>query len=121
MMCGIIWYNLRFHVSSLSSAHVYLRMPEDIASLSDIPKEILEECGQLTKENSIQGCKKGSVKIIYTFAANLKKERPMATGEVSFHDTTKCEYFNVSTDKKLIKALMKTKKEEYPNLKGKHK
>eukprot|EP00826_Nyctotherus_ovalis_P051872 TRINITY_DN650_c0_g3_i3.p2 TRINITY_DN650_c0_g3~~TRINITY_DN650_c0_g3_i3.p2 ORF type:complete len:163 (+),score=87.23 TRINITY_DN650_c0_g3_i3:273-761(+) len=92
-------------------------MPEELKDINDIPKEILEECGQLTKENSIQGCKKGSVKIVYTFAANLRKEKPMATGEVSFHDNSKCMYMNISTNKKLVKAIIKTKREENPDLK----
>eukprot|EP00826_Nyctotherus_ovalis_P051871 TRINITY_DN650_c0_g3_i16.p3 TRINITY_DN650_c0_g3~~TRINITY_DN650_c0_g3_i16.p3 ORF type:complete len:128 (+),score=36.69 TRINITY_DN650_c0_g3_i16:273-656(+) len=94
-------------------------MPEELKDINDIPKEILEECGQLTKENSIQGCKKGSVKIVYTFAANLRKEKPMATGEVSFHDNSKCMYMNISTNKKLVKAIIKTKREENPDLKSK--
>ena len=116
MTSGILLYEVRFHVSSLSSAHVYLRMPDDINDLDEIPKEILEECAQLTKENSIQGSKKGSVKIVYTFASNLRKEKSMAIGEVSFYDESKCMYMNVATNKKVVKAIMKTKREEHPNL-----
>ena len=44
----------RFHVDDLSSAHVYLRLPEG-AGLDDIPKDTLEDCCQLVKHNSIQG------------------------------------------------------------------
>lgn len=44
----------RFHVDDLSSAHVYLRLPEG-ASIDDIPPETLEDCCQLVKTNSIQG------------------------------------------------------------------
>ena len=43
-----------FHVDSLSSAHVYLRLPEG-TSIEDIPAETLEDCAQLVKQNSIQG------------------------------------------------------------------
>jgi len=44
----------RFHVDDLSSAHVYLRLP-DGTGLDDIPKDTLEDCCQLVKHNSIQG------------------------------------------------------------------
>lgn len=44
----------RFHVDKLSSAHVYLRLPDGI-TIDTIPAEILEECCQLVKQNSIQG------------------------------------------------------------------
>uniref|UniRef100_A0AAZ3QJL4 Coiled-coil domain-containing protein 25 n=1 Tax=Oncorhynchus tshawytscha TaxID=74940 RepID=A0AAZ3QJL4_ONCTS len=45
-----------FHVDKLSSAHVYLRMPKGL-TIEDIPKEVLIDCVQLVKNNSIQGCK----------------------------------------------------------------
>ena len=55
-----------FHVDKLSSAHVYLRLPEivsesqdglfiDKISWDDIPDDILEDIAQLTKANSIDG------------------------------------------------------------------
>ena len=42
-----------FHVDNLSSAHVYLRIPEAISDYSQIPDELIQECAQLTKANSI--------------------------------------------------------------------
>jgi hypothetical protein len=39
----------------LSSAHVYLRLPKG-DTIKDVPPEIVEECAQLTKFNSIEGC-----------------------------------------------------------------
>ena len=44
-----------FHVDKLSSAHVYLRLPTSIPSWEDIPKELLVDCAQLVKANSIEG------------------------------------------------------------------
>ncbi len=56
-----------FHVDKLSSAHVYLRLPETVSDTQDdgffvdgmpwnaIPDEILEDIAQLTKANSIEG------------------------------------------------------------------
>jgi len=43
-----------FHVDKLSSAHVYLRMPEEM-QWDGIPQAILTDCAQLVKANSIEG------------------------------------------------------------------
>jgi len=73
-----------FHVDDLSSAHVYLRLPADKA-IGDIPSETLEDCCQLVKANSIEGCKRKAVNIVYTPASNLKKTGNMVTGQVGYH------------------------------------
>lgn len=44
----------RFHVDKLSSAHVYLRMHKG-QTMEMITPELLEDCAQLVKANSIQG------------------------------------------------------------------
>ena len=44
-----------FHVDKLSSAHVYLRLPESITSWEAIPDALLVDCAQLVKANSIEG------------------------------------------------------------------
>lgn len=44
-----------FHVDKLSSAHVYLRLPESISSWETIPEPLLVDCAQLVKANSIEG------------------------------------------------------------------
>ncbi|KAL9065462.1 MAG: hypothetical protein Q9161_008223 [Pseudevernia consocians] len=44
----------QFHADNLSSAHIYLRLtPEQ--TWDALPKELVEECAQLTKANSIEG------------------------------------------------------------------
>ncbi len=43
-----------FHVDKLSSAHVYLRMPEGM-TWDAIPEALLTDCAQLVKANSIEG------------------------------------------------------------------
>jgi hypothetical protein len=43
-----------FHVDKLSSAHVYLRMPEGM-TWDKIPEAALIDCAQLVKANSIEG------------------------------------------------------------------
>lgn len=64
----------RFHVDDLSSAHVYLRMPPG-KTIDDIPDGVLQDCLQLVKQNSIEGCKADNVPIVYTPWANLKKTK----------------------------------------------
>lgn len=44
----------KFHVDNLSSAHVYLRLNEG-DSWENIPRDLLIDCAQLTKANSIEG------------------------------------------------------------------
>ena len=51
-----------FHADGVSSAHVYLRLPVGMG-LDDIPLEVVEDCAQLTKANSISGCKQESLKV----------------------------------------------------------
>jgi hypothetical protein len=43
-----------FHADKLSSAHIYLRMNEG-DSWEAIPEELVIDCAQLTKANSIEG------------------------------------------------------------------
>jgi hypothetical protein len=43
-----------FHVDKLSSAHIYLRMNKG-ESWETIPQDLLDDCAQLTKANSIEG------------------------------------------------------------------
>ncbi len=45
-----------FHVDDMSSAHVYLRLHKD-EKLEDISPIAVQECAQLVKANSIEGCK----------------------------------------------------------------
>ncbi len=71
----------RFHVDDLSSAHVYLRLPPD-GSIESIPADVLEDCAQLVKANSIQGNKLNNITVVYTPWANLKKTQSMDVGQV---------------------------------------
>eukprot|EP00444_Apocalathium_aciculiferum_P024263 CAMPEP_0183435268 /NCGR_PEP_ID=MMETSP0370-20130417/67147_1 /TAXON_ID=268820 /ORGANISM="Peridinium aciculiferum, Strain PAER-2" /LENGTH=232 /DNA_ID=CAMNT_0025622297 /DNA_START=41 /DNA_END=739 /DNA_ORIENTATION=- len=118
-----------FHVDKLSSAHVYLRLPPgtmDLSGIKDkgeakqklldamasVPPPILNEMAQLTKANSIDGCKLGECDVVYTPYLNLKKEERMDTGQVGFKD----EQFrilmrNVEKDKEIVKVLEKTRRE----------
>ncbi|KDR82544.1 hypothetical protein GALMADRAFT_237912 [Galerina marginata CBS 339.88] len=100
-----------FHVDKLSSAHVYLRMPEGM-SWESIPEKLLVDCAQLVKANSIEGNKKDNLTIIYTPADNLKKTGDMAIGQVSFHNDKKVKRVYVITrENPIVNRLNKTKDE----------
>lgn len=108
-----------FHVDELSSAHVYVRLPnrEDgipggAIDIAEIPNDVLEKAAQLTKANSISGCKKESVDIIYTRWDNLLKTQDMNAGTVNVKrrkDVFRIK--SVKNDKQLVKQLNKTKVE----------
>ncbi|KAJ3558851.1 hypothetical protein NP233_g11415 [Leucocoprinus birnbaumii] len=101
-----------FHVDKLSSAHVYLRMPEGM-SWESIPQTILVDCAQLVKANSIEGNKKDNLTIIYTPGDNLKKTGDMAVGQVSFHSDKKVKRVHVEKrENAIVNRLNKTKVEK---------
>uniref|UniRef100_A0A915E0N6 Coiled-coil domain-containing protein 25 n=1 Tax=Ditylenchus dipsaci TaxID=166011 RepID=A0A915E0N6_9BILA len=73
-----------FHVDKLSSAHVYLRLNPG-QSIDDISEELIADCCQLVKANSIEGNKKNNLDVVYTMWSNLKKSGYMDVGQVGFH------------------------------------
>ncbi|KAI9341116.1 hypothetical protein BDR26DRAFT_860611 [Obelidium mucronatum] len=100
-----------FHVDKISSAHVYLRMPDGMA-WDQIPENILIDCGQLTKANSIEGNKLNNQTILYTPWSNLKKTPGMETGQVTFHKPTLVKkVFVRERVNAIVNRLNKTKQE----------
>ncbi|KAI0793072.1 cytoplasmic protein [Irpex lacteus] len=98
-----------FHVDKLSSAHVYLRMPEGM-TWDAIPEALLTDCAQLVKANSIEGNKKDNLTIIYTPGDNLKKTGDMAVGQVSFHNDRRVKRVHVpQRENPIVNRLNKTK------------
>ncbi|KAJ1568076.1 Coiled-coil domain-containing protein 25 [Nowakowskiella sp. JEL0078] len=112
------WENdVWFHVDKLSSAHVYLRLPSNSYDWTEIPLEVLKDCAQLTKANSIEGNKKNNITVIYTPWSNLKKTNGMETGQVTFHKQNIVKRVHVEQRiNEIINRLNKTKIEEYPDL-----
>jgi hypothetical protein len=105
-----------FHVDSLSSAHVYLRLP-DGATMDTITPEALEDAAQLVKANSIQGCKVNNLSIVYTPASNLKKTPGMDVGQVGYHNEKNIKKMVVAKkDNDIVNRLNRTKRELYPDL-----
>ncbi|KAM6494262.1 cytoplasmic protein [Amanita muscaria] len=112
-----------FHVDKLSSAHVYLRLPETMA-WDNIPEAALTDCAQLVKANSIEGNKKDNLTIIYTPADNLKKTGDMDVGQVSFHNDkrvriafklTPIQVHIANRENAIVNRLNKTKVEREVN------
>ena len=110
------WENdVWFHVDNLSSAHVYLRLPEgdNACTWEEIPPIVMKYCCQLVKNNSIEGCKKKECFVIYTPFANLHKDvNTMQTGAVSFHDEALRIRVRVEKDRELAKKIEKTKEDQ---------
>ena len=101
-----------FHVDNFSSAHVYLRLPENI-TIDTIPKDVLEECLQIVRDGSKEGRKKDKVNVCYTMWENLKKTQSMEIGEVSFFDDKKVHFArNVTKNSDILKRLKKSWEEK---------
>lgn len=105
-----------FHVDGYSSAHVYLRLPSSEYNIDNIPETVLQECFQLVKNNSIEGCKFKSVKICYTPWANLEKSINMEVGAVGYKNNKEVKYAYVEKDRDIVKALNKTMVEKMVDL-----
>eukprot|EP00548_Thalassiothrix_antarctica_P015847 CAMPEP_0194178878 /NCGR_PEP_ID=MMETSP0154-20130528/12416_1 /TAXON_ID=1049557 /ORGANISM="Thalassiothrix antarctica, Strain L6-D1" /LENGTH=223 /DNA_ID=CAMNT_0038894009 /DNA_START=30 /DNA_END=701 /DNA_ORIENTATION=- len=104
-----------FHVDDLSSAHVYLRQKKG-EKLEDINDDLLLDCSSLVKANSIAGCKKTSVYVVYTRWKNLKKTKDMVEGQVSFHRPKNVRRIETEKNKPTVNELNRTKREEFPDL-----
>lgn len=82
-----------------------------------IPQELLNDCAQLTKANSIEGNKKDNITVIYTPWSNLKKSGNMATGQVGFHNNKLVKRVYVEKrENAIVNRLNKSKVEKYPDL-----
>ncbi|CAJ0931976.1 unnamed protein product, partial [Mesorhabditis belari] len=101
-----------FHVDKLSSAHVYLRLPEGM-TIDSIPELLVEDCVQLVKANSIEGNKLNNVDVVYTMWSNLHKTGDMAIGQIGFHSQRAVRKIRVEKRKnEIINRLNKTEKKE---------
>ena len=106
-----------FHVDKMSSAHVYLRLPE-FMTWTDIPDDVVRECALLVKANSIEGSKLASVSVKYTPWNNLKKTADMDVGQIGFHNEKNVRTIDVKKDAILLKKLNRTKEQRTPDLKA---
>ncbi|KAJ4410894.1 hypothetical protein N0V91_001823 [Didymella pomorum] len=105
-----------FHVDNLSSAHIYVRLPEG-ETWDKISEPLLNDCAQLTKANSIEGNKKDNITVIYTPWSNLKKDGSMAVGQVGFKNNKLVKRIHVEArENPIVNRLNKTKVEKFPDL-----
>jgi hypothetical protein len=105
-----------FHVEGLSSAHVYLRLPEGVG-IDNIPTDVLNECFQLVKDNSKDGRKKEKVSVCYTPWENLLKRSDMDVGEVGYKNENNVKIANgIEKDNEILKVLKKTMEEKTVDL-----
>mmetsp|Transcript_18134 Transcript_18134/g.43615 ORF Transcript_18134/g.43615 Transcript_18134/m.43615 type:complete len:215 (-) Transcript_18134:58-702(-) len=104
-----------FHVDDLSSAHVYLRLKPGM-TMDDIPNDCILDCCSLVKANSIAGCKKSSVYVVYTRWKNLKKTTSMVEGQVGYHRPENVRRIKVEKNNTIVRQLEKSKRELYPDL-----
>ena len=85
--------------------------------LDRIPDPVVEEMCQLVKANSIEGCKRASVMVVWTPWANLHKDETcMQAGAVGFHDSKLRRLRRIDKDKSIVKKLEKTRREAHPDL-----
>ncbi|CAH6723739.1 protein Jlp2p [[Candida] jaroonii] len=108
--------DLWFHVDKVSSAHLYLELSDEqrLKKFQDliIPSSILDQIGQLTKNNSIKGNKMPNATIIYTTVDNLISDGSMDIGTVTFSNPKLVKRINVGKkDNMIINKLNKTKTE----------
>jgi len=106
-----------FHVDDMSSAHVYLRL-KDGETIETVSRAAIHECSVLVKANSIEGCKKNEVTVIYTPWSNLHKTHDMDVGAIGFHDRKLVVRTHANKEGPLVNKLNKTKVEEFPDLHG---
>jgi len=105
-----------FHVSKLSSAHVYLRLHPN-ETMEDIPQAVLDDCAQLVKANSIQGNNQNNIEVVYTLWSNLKKTANMEVGQVGFHNDKEVRTCLIPKRiNEIVNRLNKTKTETKPDL-----
>ncbi|SCU92543.1 LAFA_0F11298g1_1 [Lachancea sp. 'fantastica'] len=106
-----------FHADKYSSGHVYLKLKDDEKQLADVPKDVIEDCLQLCKANSIQGNKLSQCTLIATPWINLRKNGTMKPGEVAFKSLRKIQKLQCyARDNKALNKLDKTRLEVVENV-----
>ena len=76
-------------------------------------KEVIVDCAQLVKANSIQGSKMNDVDVVYTMWDNLHKTAQMEVGQIGFHSHKAVKKIRLPTkDNAIVNRLNKTKEEK---------
>jgi len=77
--------------------------------MDDIPEDALLDCSALVKANSIAGCKKSEVYVVYTRWKNLKKTPNMVEGQVGYHRPENVRRLKVEKNNPIVRQLEKSR------------
>ncbi|CAM9484276.1 unnamed protein product, partial [Sphacelaria rigidula] len=66
--------------------------------------------------NSIEGCKRKDVYVVYTKWQNLKKLPSYEVGQVGYKDESRVFRCKVEKSNTVVNALNRSKREEHPDL-----
>ena len=78
-----------------------------------LSKDVIIDCAQLVKANSITGNKMNDVDVVYTMWNNLKKTADMDVGQIGFHSQKAVKKIRLETkDNAIVNRLNKTKVEK---------
>ena len=81
--------------------------------LLQLSKDVIIDCAQLVKANSITGNKMNDVDVVYTMWNNLKKTADMDVGQIGFHSQKAVKKIRLETrDNAIVNRLNKTKVEK---------
>ncbi|CAI4048391.1 hypothetical protein SKDZ_13G2580 [Saccharomyces kudriavzevii ZP591] len=106
-----------FHADKFSSGHIYLKLHSNEKTIDDVPQEVINDCLQLCKSESIQGNKMPQCTILITPWHNLRKNKYMEPGEVSFKSLRQCRKMECGgRDNKILNRLAKTRVELFDNV-----
>lgn len=105
-------------------------------TVDDIPEDVMEDCCQLVKNNSIQGAlfascccprslilyhpgqKLPNVTVVYTPWTNLKKTQGMDVGSVAYHDDRLAKKRKCNKNNQIVKVLEKSRTEKDMDLRA---
>lgn len=106
-----------FHADKYSSGHIYLQLKPTEKTWEDVPDDVINDCLQLCKASSIQGNKMDQCTILITPWTNLRKNKFMKPGEVSFKSLKNCRRkISYNRDNNIINRLTKTRIEIFDNV-----
>ena len=78
-----------------------------------LSQDVIVDCAQLVKANSIQGNKMNDVDVVYTMWHNLNKTADMDVGQIGFHSSRAVKKIRLaSRDNAIVNRLNKTKEEK---------
>ncbi|CAI5121417.1 ANM_HP_G0221950.mRNA.1.CDS.1 [Saccharomyces cerevisiae] len=100
-----------FHADKYSSGHVYLKLRPNEKTIDDIPQEVICDCLQLCKSESIQGNKMPQCTILITPWHTEKNTKKTKNGDF-FVNYIESNRSNLIEEEKLRKVAKKNQKKK---------